>query len=47
MSRCKAEWTGYPEALAKRLDSVNDPGIEIDLHGISKSGYTVQVKPSI
>jgi hypothetical protein len=48
ISRFKANWTGYLEALAKILDSVRDSGTEIELHGIPKiGGYTVPVTPSI
>src|SRR5580700_7017840 len=38
MSRFKAKWTGYPEALKKIIDQVKDPGTEIEIHGITKIG---------
>jgi allantoin racemase len=38
MSRIKVKWNGYPEALAKVLDAVKDPGTEIEIHGITKVG---------
>ncbi len=38
MSRFKAKWNGYPEALKKILDAVADPGTEIEVHGITKIG---------
>ena len=38
MSRFKAKWIGYPEALQKILDQVKDPDTEIELHGITKIG---------
>src|ERR1700761_1111943 len=38
MSRFKAKWNGYPEALEKILNEVKDPGTEIEIHGITKIG---------
>jgi allantoin racemase len=38
MSRFKAKWNGYPEALEKVLNSIKDPGTEIEIHGITKIG---------
>lgn len=38
MSRFKAKWNGYPEALKKIIDSVKDPGTEVEIHGITKIG---------
>jgi allantoin racemase len=39
MSRQKA-WGEYNAALARILDSVKDPGTQIDVHGITKIGGT-------
>src|SRR6185295_6838954 len=39
MSR-QEEWSDYNEALRRILESVKDPGTEIDVHGITKIGGT-------
>ena len=38
MSRFKAKWNGYPDALEKILNTIKDPGTEIEIHGITKIG---------